>query len=232
MRKHGFQLPLNSLQFLSISLYIAFNVIFFVEIFPVFKNLQRSLTGLVYCVISLLCCIFYVMTTKIDPGDYNDNGDSDIMFCSICKNSRSASSKHCGRCNRCVVGFDHHCKWVNNCIGSKNYSFFIAMIITSEMLCIYYSGTAAYAISTFAGNTYKFMISIILVCIATMISIVYAGFLGYLIVFHTYLRCKHMTTYQYLFKNRKKIKKDFNNTAENNLDETDCNKDLNKFQRH
>ena len=231
MRKHGFQLPLNALQLLSISLYISFNVIFFVEIFPVFDSLQRVLIGLVYCMLSLLCGIFYALTTKIDPSDYNENGDSDIMFCSICKNSRSASSKHCGKCNRCVVGFDHHCRWVNNCIGSKNYSYFIGMIIVCEIFCIYYTGIAGFTLRTFAGNTHKFTGAIIVVGIATIFSIVGTGFLGHLIGFHVYLRCKHMTTYQHILQNRKKIGIDYH-TAENNLNETDYNKNViidNKF---
>lgn len=28
----------------------------------------------------------------------------------------------------CVVGFDHHCVWINNCIGSNNYASFAVMI--------------------------------------------------------------------------------------------------------
>ena len=34
-------------------------------------------------------------------------------------------SKHCGQCNRCCYKFDHHCKWLNNCIGQENYTTFI-----------------------------------------------------------------------------------------------------------
>ena len=39
------------------------------------------------------------------------------------------SSKHCGVCNRCVDGFDHHCRWLNTCVGTQNYITFFRLII-------------------------------------------------------------------------------------------------------
>ena len=30
---------------------------------------------------------------------------------------------------RCVADFDHHCIWINNCVGGKNYKMFFRMII-------------------------------------------------------------------------------------------------------
>lgn len=49
-------------------------------------------------------------------------------FCQWCECHVQKKSKHCGKCNRCTSDFDHHCMWLNNCIGSRNYRFFFALI--------------------------------------------------------------------------------------------------------
>lgn len=35
------------------------------------------------------------------------------------------------QCDNCVDGCDHHCQWVNNCIGSRNYSTFFALLMSA-----------------------------------------------------------------------------------------------------
>ncbi len=46
---------------------------------------------------------------------------------------RSMNAKHCRVCDKCVTGFDHHCKWLNTCVGKRNYRWFFATILTALM---------------------------------------------------------------------------------------------------
>lgn len=38
-------------------------------------------------------------------------------------------AKHCRRCDKCVDGFDHHCLWLNTCIGARNYRPWIVFVV-------------------------------------------------------------------------------------------------------
>ncbi|KAK3136427.1 hypothetical protein QOZ80_5BG0434120 [Eleusine coracana subsp. coracana] len=69
----------------------------------------------------------------------------DISYCPVCDCEVKMRSKHCKTCERCVDGFDHHCRWLNNCIGRRNYATFI-LLMFFVLLMLVIEGGAAIAI--------------------------------------------------------------------------------------
>ena len=58
-------------------------------------------------------------------------------FCTKCETSRPARSHHCRICNLCVLEYDHHCPWINSCIGHDNYRNFILLVFYIMFGCWY-----------------------------------------------------------------------------------------------
>ncbi|XP_057512419.1 probable protein S-acyltransferase 17 isoform X2 [Actinidia eriantha] len=98
--------------------------------------------------------LLFLLTSFSDPGTVNAENVShyisaypydNMIFvekeCSTCKILKPARSKHCSICHRCVARFDHHCGWMNNCIGERNTRYFMAFLFWHFLLCIY--GTVA-----------------------------------------------------------------------------------------
>jgi len=58
-------------------------------------------------------------------------------FCKRCRAFKPIRAHHCSICGRCIVKMDHHCPWVNNCVGIGNQKLFLLFLLAVNMCCIY-----------------------------------------------------------------------------------------------
>ena len=58
-------------------------------------------------------------------------------YCQQCRIWRPPRCHHCSVCRRCVLQFDHHCVWVNQCIGYNNYRHFVGLLLCCVLGCWY-----------------------------------------------------------------------------------------------
>ncbi|CAF2411056.1 unnamed protein product [Rotaria sp. Silwood2] len=102
----------------------------------------------------------YYLAQKVDPGYIVTSSEQQHRiiiqlieqnlfdsehFCTWCLVRRPLRSKHCRECRRCVARFDHHCPWVDNCVGDKTLPYFTGFVFFTPLcLCFFLYGAYIY----------------------------------------------------------------------------------------
>ncbi|XP_054621939.1 palmitoyltransferase ZDHHC23-B [Dunckerocampus dactyliophorus] len=58
-------------------------------------------------------------------------------WCHICRVSRPPRAGHCRICGVCVLRHDHHCVWINSCVGQANHRSFLLTIVVFLLTSLY-----------------------------------------------------------------------------------------------
>ncbi|XP_004243839.1 probable protein S-acyltransferase 3 [Solanum lycopersicum] len=121
-----------------------------------------------------------------------------LKYCRICKIYRPARSCHCIVCDNCVDKFDHHCPWIGQCIGLRNYRLYVLLLVIANVYFVYIFVFSCLKIQQKDGG--NGLIGLVRDCPETLVlacfSFVGACFVGGLACYHFYLIATNQTAYE------------------------------------
>jgi len=131
-------------------------VVTFVTLLPCPYPIFQFVNMVIFQIFAFLAMASHLRTMFTDPGAVPKGNATKEMIqnlglregqviykCPKCCCIKPSRAHHCSVCQRCIRKMDHHCPWVNNCVGEKNQKFFVlftlyiaAMSLHALYLCV------------------------------------------------------------------------------------------------
>ncbi|XP_034729750.1 palmitoyltransferase ZDHHC3-A-like isoform X3 [Etheostoma cragini] len=113
-------------------------VVLFVMLLPSKNLMYNIVNGTLFNILAFLALASHLRAMCTDPGavpkgnatkEYIESlqlKPGQVVYkCPKCCSIKPDRAHHCSVCKRCIRKMDHHCPWVNNCVGENNQKYFV-----------------------------------------------------------------------------------------------------------
>ncbi|XP_024028589.1 probable protein S-acyltransferase 16 [Morus notabilis] len=214
-RKSRFSLPVSVV--VLVIAYIYFSTLFvFVDRWFGLTTSPGIINAVVFTAVAAMCVFSYTVSLFTDPGrvpstympDIEDSQNpiheikrkgGDLRYCQKCSHYKPPRAHHCRVCQRCVLRMDHHCIWINNCVGHANYKVFFVFLVYAVIACIYSLVLLVGSLTTDPQNDEEQSVDSFrtIYVISGMLLILLSVALSVLLGWHIYLVLENKTTIEY-----------------------------------
>ena len=229
VKDHGLKCPLHPQQIMTWVVMFVLVLTFYAFLVPGTYFIGTAFSIIISLLyLGLLIAVGFNATkaTITDPTDRNvlyerqwrkegtqaEENDELEFFWDVCEAFVHERTKHWGDCNRCSDLFDHHCKWLNNWIGGKNYAYFLILIsillvqtLVFMLISLIFVITAIVDKNSFQKGFQKFYATDLnrfgLAAYLILINVVWALIVFFtisLIILHIKLKKIGLTAYEYI----------------------------------
>ncbi|RZF34497.1 hypothetical protein LSTR_LSTR011739 [Laodelphax striatellus] len=230
-RLHGLQPPLHPQQVVGWVALLVFGVASFGVLVPASASVLRGPLASILAALFVLHVVAHLAALLLDPADpelrrlgpastavpeFDRSRHAHVIEngrCHLCNiETSSPRTKHCSVCNKCVGRFDHHCKWLNHCVGGRNYAAFLVCVLSAVGACTLILGICVSELVLLHIDTTRLdpdwlpqrpttlppHIFLIVVSLIGALAGVAAALLLHLCLFHIYISVLGITTYEYI----------------------------------
>lgn len=228
-RQRGLELPWDPMQVMVVVAVVLTEVVFWGALSPGFTDDGFHIIGGIFAVLTMLVIALWLWLSLHNPGENSGRTDqhpgSDVgifAYCDVCEawyvgsgKGTHSKRKHCGYCNKCVIGYDHHCWFLNTCIGGSNYKAFFAIVTAQILLCAFQfvvgsmgmyaifkeDGSGVFdvhALDRHVRDNYSLWVWMVVLTVVQFLAVVQVLGLTMLASFHLYLAFSGSTTFLYM----------------------------------
>ena len=176
----------------------------------VFVIQPRALVNAIFQLHFLFLVVSYLRVIFTSPGyaidesadlasDEDDDDDHHHRWCDVCELPKVEGIHHCSSCGHCIQCMDHHCVFMNNCVGLRNHKYFLLTLWYATLTCgqmVIGSTTRLWAMNAEVTKYSPWLedLSRVMWVLALVLGLV----LGLFLTFHLYLIQHNITTLDFI----------------------------------